>query len=96
MEVLNAVKVKVQVKVVPYLLMWRPFPLFPIISFFLHREKYGSHQKFSVVSRCVFRGEGMTLFFLVLFGCLLHKWSRLFVFFFDLTIDGMGWDRSCA
>lgn len=44
----------------------------------------------SVVSRCVFRG-GCDIIFLV-FGCLLHKWSRLFVLFFlDLTIDdGMG------
>lgn len=30
--------------------------------------------------RGVFFGEGVTLFFLV-FGCLLYKWSRLFVFF---------------
>lgn len=43
----------------------------------------------SVVSRCVFRG-GCDIIFLV-FRCLLHKWSRLFVFFLDLTIDdGMG------
>lgn len=42
------------------------------------------HTRVSVVSRCVFRG-GYD------FGCLLHKWSRLFGFFFDLTIDdGMG------
>lgn len=64
MEVLNVVKVKVQVKVkvVPrYVLMWRPSCLFPILFFFSsQREKYGSHQKFRWY-RGVFFGEGVTL-----------------------------------
>lgn len=29
------------------------------------------------------------------FGCLLYKWSRLFVLFLILRLM-MGWDRSCA
>lgn len=71
--------------------MWRPFPLFPILFFFSsHREEIWITPKFSVVSRCVFRG-GCD----IIFWCLLHKWSRLFVFFLILRLM-MGWDRSCA
>lgn len=71
--------------------MWRPFPLFPILSLFFFTEReIWIPPKVSVVSRCVFRGEGVTLFFWCLGVCCTNGLDFLFCFF-DLTIDdGMG------
>lgn len=46
-------------------------------------------KSFGGIAVC-FSGEGCDIFWCCL-GVLLHKWSRLFGFFIDLTIDdGMG------
>lgn len=41
-------------------------------------------KSFGGIAVC-FSGGGCDFIFFSLFGCLLHKWSRLLVFFFDLT-----------
>lgn len=62
--------------------MWRPS--LPNYFLFLHREKYGSHQKFRWY-RGVFFGKGVTL------GVCCTNGLDFLFFFIDLTIDdGMG------